>query len=124
LERNVIRTTRAPNDAGNPIRAVSGGAPWEYHADQQLLETVCHWCHRTTEWVLVLRTDASSCGGAPTRILSQPPLHTGWHAPDGHAPDVLDLLPPEYLSPPEAWRLRDGAVPLLMMFSRTLMKFA
>ncbi|MDT5197073.1 MAG: hypothetical protein QOH20_3827 [Mycobacterium sp.] len=71
---------------------------------------VCHWCHRTTEWVHVLRTDASSCGGAPTRTLSQPPLHTGWHAPDGHAPDALDLLPPEHLSPREAWRLRDGAV--------------
>src|SRR5580692_743055 len=56
------------------------------------------------------RRTSSSCRGAPPRTLSQPPLHTGWHASDRHAPDALDPPPPEYLSLPEAWRLRDGAV--------------
>src|SRR5882724_7680676 len=54
--------------------------------------------------------DASSCRGAPTRTLSQPPLQTGWHALDDHGPDALHSPPPEHLSPPEAWRLRDGGV--------------
>jgi len=65
----------------------------------------------TTECVHVLRTDASSCRGAPTRTVSQPLPHTGRPPPDGHAPDALDPPPPQHLSPPEAWRLRDGGVP-------------
>src|SRR4051794_39145957 len=54
--------------------------------------------------------DASSCRGAPPRTLSRPPLQNGWHAPDDLGPDALHSPPPEHLSPPEAWRLRDGGV--------------
>src|SRR6202051_1954705 len=56
------------------------------------------------------RRTLSSCRGARPRAPLPPPLHTGWHASDGHAPDALDPPPPEDLSPPEAWRPRDGAV--------------
>src|ERR1700693_616563 len=56
------------------------------------------------------RRTLSSCRGARPRAPSPPPLHSGWHASDGHAPYALDPPPPEDLSPPEAWRLRDGAV--------------
>src|ERR1700752_932215 len=56
-----------------------------------------------------LRTDTSTCHGAP-RTLSQPPLQSGRHAPDGHVPDAPDPPPPECLSPLQAWRLRGSAV--------------
>jgi hypothetical protein len=54
--------------AGDPIRPASGGAQWQYHADEQLLETVCHWCHR-----------ASS---SPTTMSSKRPSELGATAGD------------------------------------------
>jgi hypothetical protein len=67
-------------------------------------------CARKDRMRAGLRTNAPSRRGAPTRIPWQPPLRTGWHAPDGHAPDALAPQPRQHLSPPEAWRPRDGAV--------------